>query len=82
MDVTYSSSTNGVTLKQRILGQKAVVLHNLLSQENFKDFQNILISIIPNPPAFSVSFASSLQTLSGLLFHKNEKNMFSMGLGH
>ena len=63
-----------------ILGQKALVLQSLLNHENFKESQNCLTSTNPKPPAFSESFAWSLETLSGLLPQRNLKNRFSSNL--
>ena len=60
-----------------ISGQKALVLDNLLNQENFNESQNSVMSTTPRPPFISDIFAWSLLTLSGLPPQRKLNNNFS-----
>ena len=69
--ISTSSFVIFLTESLSMTGQKALVLSKRLNQENLKDLQNLLISIKPSPPAFSLRQASFLLSLSGFLSHRN-----------
>ena len=58
-----------------MLGQKALVVRSLLSQENLNESQKFSISGTFSPPNFSGSLASSRLIFSILLFQMNLKNI-------
>ena len=72
--ISLSSCPTASKFSWRIFCHKQSVCMSLLDQDNFRPAQNFSMSGIFRPPLSNGSVASHLFILSGLFFHRNEKD--------